>query len=62
MRIEMDTFHPANSKVHMSHSEIISLALSMRSEDSDVVLGYDNMNYEEPIATYSSDSRKVRLA
>lgn len=63
MRIEMDTFHPATSKVFLTRSEILNLFSNMRDKDTNVFLGYEDMDYEKVYAEYGSKEgrRKVRI-
>ena len=64
MRIEMDTFHPANSRVLLTHAEVLNMALGMDDGDYTVILRYMDMDYETPVAEYKSSvdaGRVVRI-
>lgn len=63
MKIEMDTFHPAASKVYLTHEEVTNLATNMKEEDVNIILGYEDMDYEKPYAEYGNREgrRKVKI-
>ena len=63
MKIEMDTFHPAATKVWLTHSEVIHLAMNLGEEDVNIALGYEGMDYEKTYAEYGSKEgrRRVRI-
>jgi len=61
MRIEMDTFHPAATRVCFTHREVVRLAANMRDEDVNIVLGYEAMDYEKLYAEYGSEGKRRRI-
>lgn len=63
MKVEMDTFHPAATKVCLTRSEVVNLAANMEEEDVNIVLGYEDEDYERPYAEYGNKEgrRRVRM-
>lgn len=59
MRIEMDTFLPANSKVHLTPQEVANAAKHLKDSDRFVILRYMAGDYKTPVAEYGGQNRVV---